>query len=235
MKEQAGDILVFLPGAGEIRRAQEILEIDQVNATMFPLYGDMTFQKQQEALLPNSQGLRKVVLATSIAETSLTIEGITTVIDCGYSRVPKFDPRSGLTKLETVKVTRDAADQRAGRAGRLGPGVCYRLWAQGTHHHLLPSRQPEVLEADLAPLMLELFNWGAGVTELNWITSPPTGALNQANELLKDLGAIENNIITSRGKEMLRLPTHPRIAHMLLSANSEREKLLAIDLSLIHI
>ena len=231
LKEQSGDILVFLPGAGEIRRTQDTLETDNVNTTIFPLYGDMPFQKQQEALMPNSQGLRKVVLATSIAETSLTIQGITTVIDSGYSRVPKFDPRSGLTKLETVKVTRDAADQRAGRAGRLGPGVCYRLWAPATHQHLQAARQPEILEADLVPMMLELFSWGAQVTELNWITPPPTGAVSQATALLDDLKAIEKNKITARGKEMLGLPTHPRIAHMLLSANSEKEKLLAIDIA----
>src|SRR5258708_23199941 len=133
LKEQEGDILVFLPGAGEIRRTQEILETENVAAAIFPLYGDLPFQKQQEALRPNTQGLRKVVLATSIAETSLTIEGITTVIDCGLARVPKFDPRSGLTKLETVRVTCDASDQRAGRAGRLGPGVCYRLWSKASH------------------------------------------------------------------------------------------------------
>ena len=166
LKEQSGDVLVFLPGAGEIRRAQGILETDHVGASIFPLYGDLSFQKQQEALRPDPQGLRKVVLATSIAETSLTIEGITTVIDSGYSRVPKFDPRSGLTKLETVRVTRDAADQRTGRAGRLGPGVCYRLWAQATHSHLLPARQPEILDADLAPLMLEIFNWRTDVSEI---------------------------------------------------------------------
>jgi ATP-dependent helicase HrpB len=231
LKEQPGDILVFLPGAGEIRRTQEILESDTLPATLFPLYGDMPFQKQQEALMPILQGPRKVVLATSIAETSLTIEGITTVIDCGYSRVPKFDPRSGLTKLETVRVTGDAADQRAGRAGRLAPGVCYRLWAQATHQHLQSSRQPEILEADLAAMMLELFSWGAAVTELNWITPPPSGAVSQATELLDDLGAIKKNKITVRGKDMLRLPTHPRIAHMLLSASSEGEKLLATDIA----
>jgi len=231
LTEQSGDVLVFLPGAGEIRRIQEILETENVTGSIFPLYGDMPFQKQQEALMPHPRGIRKVVLATSIAETSLTIEGIVTVIDSGYSRVPKFDPRSGLTKLETVRVTRDAADQRAGRAGRLGPGVCYRLWAQVTHQHLLPARQPEILEADLAPLMLELFNWGTDVRALHWITPPPMGAVNQAMELLDELGAIEKNKITLRGKEMLRLPTHPRIAHMLLSANSEREKLLAIDIA----
>lgn len=231
LREQEGDLLVFLPGTGEIKRAQEILETDQVGASVFPLYGDMPFQKQQEALLPLSDGRRKVVLATSIAETSLTIEGITTVIDSGFSRTPRFDLRSGLTKLETVRVTRDAADQRAGRAGRLGPGVCYRLWAQATHQHLQPARQPEILEADLAPLMLELFNWGADVNELLWITPPPSGAVAQANELLKSLDAIEDNRITPRGKEILRLPTHPRLAHLLMSAHSEKEKSLAADIA----
>ena len=230
LKEQAGDLLVFLPGAGEIQRTHQMLEADGVNAEIFPLYGDLPFQKQQAALLPGKGG-RKIVLATSIAETSLTIEGITTVIDGGYSRAPRFDPRSGFTKLETVRVTRDAADQRAGRAGRLGPGVCYRLWAQGTHQHLQPARQPEILEADLAPLMLELFNWGADVKELNWITPPPSGAVHQAVELLEELEAVAQNKITARGKEMLRLPTHPRLAHMLLSATSEKDKSLAVDIA----
>ncbi|MBS1506415.1 MAG: ATP-dependent helicase HrpB [Bacteroidetes bacterium] len=229
LREQRGDLLVFLPGTGEIKRAQEILEADLVGASVFPLYGDMPFQKQQEALQPTPN--RKVVLATSIAETSLTIEGITTVIDSGFSRTPRFDLRSGLTKLETVRVTRDAADQRAGRAGRLGPGVCYRLWALATHQHLQAARQPEILEADLAPLMLELYSWGAEVSELQWITPPPPGAVAQATELLKALGAIEDNRITPRGKDMLRLPTHPRIAHLLLSAKSEREKSLATDIA----
>ncbi len=218
LREQSGDMLVFLPGAGEIQRVLTSLENENVSALVVPLYGDLPFKKQQEAILPHPQGLRKIVLATSIAETSLTIEGITTVVDSGYARVPRFDPRSGLTRLETVRVTRDAADQRAGRAGRLGPGVCYRLWAEATHHMLQPSRQPEILEADLASLMLELANWGIqNLNELTWITTPPEGAVKQARELLHNLEALENNKITTRGKEMLKLPTHPRIAHMLLS------------------
>ncbi len=217
-KEQRGDLLVFLPGAGEIRRVQEILETENSGAEVFPLYGDLSFQQQQQAILPNTGGSRKIVLATSIAETSLTIEGITTVIDSGYARVSKFDPRSGLTKLETVRVTQDAADQRAGRAGRLGPGVCYRLWPKATHQHLQATRLPEILEADLAPLMLELFQWGTNVNDLKWITNPPSGNVSQAIDLLNELGAIEENKITARGKEMTRMPTHPRIAHMLLSS-----------------
>ncbi|HCZ35759.1 MAG TPA: ATP-dependent helicase HrpB [Cytophagales bacterium] len=217
LQEQAGDVLVFLPGAGEIQHVQQLLEAENISGVV-PLFGDLPFKKQQEAILPHPQGLRKIVLATSLAETSLTIEGITTVIDSGYARVPRFDPRSGLTRLETIRVTRDAADQRAGRAARLGPGVCYRLWPEATHHTLQPNRQPEILEADLASLVLELANWGVNdLNELTWITPPPPGAISQARELLNDLEALEENKITARGKEMLKLPTHPRIAHMLLS------------------
>ncbi|HEX6226697.1 MAG TPA: ATP-dependent helicase HrpB [Chryseolinea sp.] len=221
VREQSGDILTFLPGTGDIHRVRELLEAENLPVNIFPLYGDLPFHQQQDALLPNSDGIRKVVLATSIAETSLTIEGITTVVDSGQSRVPRFDPRSGLTRLETIRVTKDAADQRAGRAGRLGPGVCYRLWSEATHHSLQPMRQPEILEADLAPLLLDLANWGiADPFDLMWITPPPAGAVNQAKELLSQLGALQEWKITARGKEMLRLPTHPRIAHMLLEATA---------------
>ena len=235
LREQAGDMLVFLPGAGEIQRVQTLLETENSSALVVPLYGDLPFKKQQEAILPHPQGMRKIVLATSIAETSLTIEGITTVVDSGHARVPRFDPRSGLTRLETVRVTKDAADQRAGRAGRLGPGVCYRLWSEATHHLLQPSRQPEIMEADLASLILELANWGIqNLNELTWITSPPEGAVKQARELLHTLEALENNKVTARGKEMLKLPTHPRIAHMLLSPLSLRgEVALATDMAAI--
>lgn len=219
LSEQRGDILVFLPGAGEIQRVAGMLEEDHVSALVVPLYGDLPFKKQQDAILPHPQGLRKIVLATSIAETSLTIEGITTVVDSGYARVPRFDPRSGLTRLETVRVTKDAADQRAGRAARLGPGVSYRLWSEATHHTLQATRQPEILEADLATFVLELANWGIqNLNELTWITPPPEGAVKQARELLHNLEALDENKITARGKEMLKLPTHPRIAHMLLTS-----------------
>jgi ATP-dependent helicase HrpB len=143
--------------------------------------------------------------------------------------VPRYDVRSGLTRLETIRVTRDAADQRAGRAGRLGPGICYRLWPEATQHHLQASRKPEIEEADLAPLMLELFNWGVKkIDELNWVTLPPTGAVSQATELLEQLGAIDNGTITNRGKEMLKLPTHPRMAHMLLVAKDEGNDTISV-------
>ena len=233
LREQQGDILAFLPGAGEIRRAGEILQGENIPAIVCPLYGELPFARQQEAILPDPAGSRKVVLATSIAETSLTIEDIATVVDCGFSRVPRFDPRSGLTRLDTVRVTRDSADQRAGRAGRLGPGVCYRLWTEATHRNLLPHRQPEILEADLAPLILELAQWGIkNINELTWITPPPAGAVAQAKELLHQLEALEDDAITTRGKEMLRLPTHPRIAHMLITARDDmRLLLLATDIA----
>jgi len=231
-REQQGDILVFLPGAGDIHRVEENLQNEIPSALVCPLYGDMPFKKQQEAILPHASGGRKIVLATSIAETSLTIEGITTVIDSGYSRVPRFDVRTGLTRLETVRVTKDSADQRAGRAGRLGPGVCYRLWSEGSNHHLQSSRQPEITEADLSSLMLELYAWGIrNVEELKWITIPPKGAVQQANDLLTQLGAIVDKGITERGKQMLQLPTHPRIAHMLLEAKKDDLVALACDVA----
>lgn len=225
LQEQQGDVLVFLPGTGEIKQVASLLD-EITSAQVVPLYGDLPFKQQQVAILPHPQGMRKVVLATSLAETSLTIEGITTVIDSGFSRVPKFDPRSGLTRLETVRVTKDSADQRAGRAARLGPGVCYRMWAETLNHTLQATRQPEMLEADLTSFVLELANWGIqNLNELTWITTPPEGAVKQARELLHALDALADNKITSRGKEMLKLPTHPRIAHMLLSADKNLTEL----------
>ncbi len=226
LREQAGDLLVFLPGVGEIHRTADLLP----SAAVCKLYGDMPLAEQQEVLKPRADGLRKVVLATSVAETSLTIEGIRVVIDTGFSRVPRFDPRSGLTRLETVRVTQDAADQRAGRAGRTAPGVCYRLWPQ--HLALVPQRKPEILEADLASLVLELAQWGVrDIHELTWMTAPPAGAVQQATELLQQLEALEGNRITARGRAMLQLPTHPRLAHMLVWARENGLSTLAADVA----
>jgi ATP-dependent helicase HrpB len=223
-KEAEGDILAFFPGAGEINKVAGMLESELPSASIFPLYGDLNMKQQQEAILPLA-GRRKIVLATSIAETSLTIEGVSIVVDSGYSRVPRFDPRSGLNRLETVRVTRDAADQRSGRAGRLGPGISYRLWTESMNHNLVAHRSPEILEADLAPVMLELANWGVNnVNELTWITAPPPGAVKQALDILEQLEAIEDGRITVWGKKMVELPTHPRIAHLLLSASELIEK-----------
>ncbi len=230
--EKQGDILAFLPGAGEIMRTAELLDASGLPIFLYPLYGDLNFKRQQEAILPHPEGRRKVVLATSIAETSLTIEGVSIVVDSGYSRVPRFDPRSGFTRLETIKVTKDSADQRAGRAGRLGPGTCYRLWSESSHTNLLPRRNPEILEADLAPMMLELSQWGVqNINELTWITPPPPGAVSQALQLLNELGALHDKTITERGRQMLRLPTHPRIAHMLIEAMNSKGKDSALALA----
>jgi ATP-dependent helicase HrpB len=229
-----GDVLAFLPGAGEIKRTLEILESELSGISILPLYGDLPQQKQQEAILPDPGGKRKVVLATSIAETSLTIEGIGIVVDSGAARAPRFDPRTGLTRLETIKVTQDAASQRAGRAGRLGPGVCYRLWSEGTHQQLVSHRTPEILEADLAPTVLELAQWGVkDIRSLIWLSPPPAGAFNQAKELLNQLEAMNADQITERGKAMLKLPTHPRIAHLLLEGQEDKLTALASDIAAI--
>ena len=232
MNENSGDILAFFPGSGEIARTAEILEREKINAKIFPLFGDMPIHLQQEAILPAKNGERKIVLATSLAETSLTIEGVNIVVDCGFSRVPKFDTRSGLTRLETIRVTKDSADQRAGRAGRLGPGICYRLWTEGFNHHLVPHRSAEILDADLASLVLELSNWGTEkINSLTWLSTPPAGTVMQAKELLVQLGALEKNKISIRGKEMLRLPTHPRIAHLLIEGRKSKQRSLACDIA----
>jgi ATP-dependent helicase HrpB len=230
--KEEGDILAFFPGAGEITRTKELLENSIPEALLYPLYGDLTAREQDKAIQPDPSGLRKIVLATSIAETSLTIEGIKVVVDCGLARVPKFDPRSGLSKLETIKVTQDAADQRAGRAGRLGPGVCYRLWTQASHQHLLPQRTPEILEADLSPTLLELARWGVtDVKSLSWLSPPPSASISQASDLLNVLEALSNGKISEEGKQLSRLPTHPRIARMLLKADAHDLKPLACDVA----
>ncbi len=233
LREDTGDILVFLPGAAEIGRVAEALyENLPTGIRLHLLYGDLPLAQQQDAIVPDPEGRRKVVLATTIAETSLTIEGVHVVIDAGLSRVPRFDPRSGLTRLETLSVTRDAADQRAGRAGRLGPGIAYRLWAEGSHQYLQAQREPEILQADLAPMALELAFWGVtDMLDLGWPTPPPVGHLNQALELLTQLDALENGRITARGKDLLRLPTHPRLAHMLAAGEALGFAGLACDIA----
>nr|MBA3706889.1 ATP-dependent helicase HrpB [Bacteroidota bacterium] len=231
---QSGDILAFLPGAGDIQRTVELLEQEFSDISLHPLFGDLPLQKQQEAILPHPLGKRKVVLATSIAETSLTIEGIKIVIDSGYCKAPRFDPRTGLTRLDTIRITQDMATQRAGRAGRLGPGVCYRLWNEASHQHLLPNRSPEIMEADLAPTIIELAQWGIeDMSKLSWLTMPPAAAVSQAKKLLEGLGALKENKITAHGKEMLRLPTHPRIAHLLLEGKKYNLTVLATDIAAI--
>lgn len=232
LRETEGDILVFLPGAGEINRTGENLETRGTGCIIRPLYGDLSFAEQEAALLPDQHGLRKIVLATSIAETSLTIEGISVVVDCGYSRIPQFDPDTGLDRLITVRVTKDTADQRAGRAGRLGPGYCYRMWTETIQMHLQPSRRAEILDADLAPLLLSIYKWGySNVSALTWITPPPHQSVLQAKSLLEQLAAIDGEKITEHGKALLSLPAHPRIAHMLLISKANNHAELACDIA----
>lgn len=232
LNETQGDILVFLPGKAEILKTAEMLKRAHPTLAVYPLYGQLPHGKQQAALLPHPAGKRKVVLATSIAETSLTIEGVQVVIDTGYTRSSRFDPKSGLTRLVTLPVTKDAADQRAGRAGRLGPGTCYRLWTTATQLNLLAFRTPEILETDLTALVLELTKWGTtAIQSLTWITPPPKAAIHQAFETLEAIGALEAGRITAHGKAVHALPCHPRIAHMLLKGVDTKLVELATDVA----
>jgi ATP-dependent helicase HrpB len=235
-----GDVLVFLPGVAEIRRtAMRIAELgvgggSGAKVRVMELHGSLSQEEQDRVLAPGLSGERKVVLATSLAETSLTVEGVRVVVDSGLSRVPRFSPRTGMTRLETVPVSRASADQRRGRAGRLGPGICYRMWTE-PEHRLLPSRStPELLQADLAPLALELAAWGvADAAELRWLDVPPAAALAQARGLLAELGALDARTaaLTAHGRELARIGAQPRLAHMLLRARTLGLGALACELA----
>ena len=216
--EESGSALVFLPGVGEIRRVEERLQGLGREVDLAPLYGDLSPAEQDRAIAPSPAGRRKVVLATSIAETSLTIEGVRIVVDSGLMRMPRFSPRSGMTRLETMRVSQASADQRRGRAGRLEAGICYRLWTEEAQRGLLPFTPPEILDADLAPLALELAAWGTGdAASVPWLTPPPAAALATARALLLDLGAVDPaGAITPHGRAMARLGQHPRLAHLIL-------------------
>ncbi len=232
--ETEGDILVFLPGAGEINRLQSALtEVGKKrNISVLPLFGNLSQKDQDRALLPEKDGRRKIVLSTDIAETSLTIEGVRVVVDSGLSRKPRFDPNSGMSRLETKRISRASADQRTGRAGRQGPGLSYRFWPRAEDRGLIPHSDPEIANADLCSLALELAKWGADPDELDWMTPPPSGLLSQAQDLLKTLdGLDEDGAITPLGEEMVRLPLHPRLAHMILKAKDIEQGDLACDLA----
>ncbi|MBA2251966.1 MAG: ATP-dependent helicase HrpB, partial [Nitrospirales bacterium] len=222
LADETGSMLVFLPGMAEIRRVERrLLESGLAsNVLIAPLHGDLPQQAQDLAIASPIAGTRKIVLSTSIAETSLTIEGVRVVIDSGLMRVSRFEPRTGMTKLDTIKITHDSAEQRRGRAGRLEPGVCYRLWTAAEHKSLLLRRPPEIIDADLAPLVLELAVWGTGdAGDLSWLDSPPVGALTQAKDLLARLCAIDpHGRITAHGRRMADIPLHPRLAHMISKA-----------------
>ncbi|EYD77650.1 ATP-dependent helicase HrpB [Rubellimicrobium mesophilum DSM 19309] len=223
LAETDGDVLAFLPGEGEIRRTESLLaNLDDV--AVRPLYSALPASAQRLALEPAET--RKVVLATSIAETSLTIPGIRAVVDAGRARRSRFDSASGMSALVTERVTRAEATQRAGRAGRVAPGTAWRLWTRGEEGGLQPFPPPEILAADLAPLALDLALWGSD--DLPFLTPPPVGALNEARRLLTDLGALRDGRITPHGKEMAALAVHPRLAHMLLRAGKPAAPLAAI-------
>jgi len=233
LAETSGDVLVFLPGVYDIRRCQEVLADLAAKVDLRPLYGDLPFAEQEKAILPGLK--RKVVLATNIAETSLTIDGVSVVIDAGYERRPHFDAARGMASLDTVRISRASADQRAGRAGRQQPGVCYRLWSEGTHGALLPFTPPEIMSADLATLALDLARWGvADAGKLIWLDPPPVGHLAGARTLLRLLGALDDaDRLTPLGEAMAHLPTHPRLARLLLAAQENGTPGLGADLTVL--
>ena len=223
LAEPGGDILCFLPGEGEIRRCEEELRtdgVDRLGGVVMPLYGALPKEEQDAVLrpLPAGNGKRKVVLATSIAETSLTIEGVTTVIDSGLMRVSRFSASSGMNRLETLRLTRDRAEQRRGRAGRVCAGLCLRLWTEAQDRLLLPAMKAEIMDADLAPTVLTAATWGTtAIDGLPWLTPPPAANWENAKSLLRMLGALDaENRITDRGRRMARLAAHPRLANMML-------------------
>ena len=234
LAEEPGDALVFLPGAAEIRRVAQNLEAGGLppGTLLLPLYGELAPEAQDRALAPAAPGRRKVVLATSIAETSLTIEGVRIVVDSGLARRARFDPGSGMSRLETLPVSQASAEQRRGRAGRLAPGVCYRVYTEAAGRALPPATTPEVLEADLAPLALDLAAWGTAAGALGWLDPPPAAHLAQARELLTALGALDAaGRILPAGQRMARLGLHPRLAHMLLAAQGGAARTLACRLA----
>jgi ATP-dependent helicase HrpB len=233
LREETGSVLVFLPGVGEIRQLEAALRSADPgdDVILAPLHGQLDAPAQDTAIQPASGGKRKVVLATAIAETSLTIEGIRVVIDSGLMRLQRFDPNSGLTRLVTLPVSQAAADQRCGRAGRLQAGVCYRLWPE--RQHLLPHSPAEILQADLTPLVLELAHWGVReVSQLKWLDVPPAAHIAQATDLLQRLGALDASArVTAQGRAMLQLGAHPRLAHMMLRGRALGYGSLACELA----
>jgi len=231
LADERGDMLVFLPGIGEINRVQRLLG-HMEGVVVRPLHGSLKPVEQERAIKPDPAGKQRIILATTIAETSVTIEGITVVIDCGWKRVPRFNANSGLTGLDTVRISKASAAQRAGRAGRLASGTCYRLWNKGVDAGLKAFDLPEIRQADLASLVLELANWGVpDPAQLSWLDPPPESSFHQAKELLVRLGAIDpQGLITNSGREMGKLPLHPRLARMVILSSEENKK-EAVDLA----
>jgi len=237
LRADAGSLLVFLPGAAEIRRSEALLRerVGDPAIDIVPLHGALDADVQDRAIAPAPPGRRKVVLATSIAETSLTIEGVRVVIDCGLARVPRYEPDVGLTRLETVRVSRASADQRRGRAGRTEPGVCYRLWDEPQTAALEPANRPEILAADLSGLVLDLAHWGvADPAQLAFLDPPPPAALAQAKALLGELNAIDRaGRITEEGRRLRELPLPPRLARMVVDAAAAADAVRAAEIAVV--
>ncbi|WP_085677160.1 MULTISPECIES: ATP-dependent helicase HrpB [unclassified Pseudomonas] len=237
LAEQPGSVLVFLPGQAEIRRVHQSLQDalgERPEVLLCPLHGELDLNAQRAAIDPPPKGQRKVVLATNIAETSLTIDGVRVVIDAGLARVPRFDPGSGMTRLDTQRISRASATQRAGRAGRLEPGVCYRLWSEAQHEQLAAHGSAEILQADLAGLALQLARWGVTPEQLRWLDQPPAAAFSQAEDLLARLGAFRpgsRDNLSEHGQAMAELPAHPRIAHLLLRGQDLGLATMACDVA----
>ncbi|MDF2157968.1 ATP-dependent helicase HrpB [Algoriphagus sp. CAU 1675] len=229
-----GDFLVFLPGQGEIKKAAGILSRALPEDSIVPLYGQLSYSEQQKAILPHPSGKRKIVLSTDIAETSLTIEGVRVVVDSGFAKSSRFDPRSGLSKLVLHRISKDSADQRSGRAGRLSAGNSYRLWGKGTQNLLADFRTPELLEADLTGMVLDMKAWGKqDIRTMTWLTPPSAGNLALAEKTLEEIEAVSEGQLTPHGKEILQLPCHPRIAHMLIYAKKANQLGLGTDIAAI--
>ncbi|MCR5361662.1 MAG: ATP-dependent helicase HrpB [Bacteroidales bacterium] len=234
-REHEGDILVFLPGEAEIRRCAEALADTLAPTRICPLFGMLSSQEQRAAIAPSRAGERKIVLSTPIAETSLTIQGVRVVIDSGLCRRLVFNPQNSLSHLQTVPISMDMATQRMGRAGRVAPGTCYRMWSLADEHRMADCRTPEILEADLCSMVLDIAAWGtADVASLPWLTPPPAAHVAQAQQLLRLLGALDDDgKITPHGRQLAALPCHPRVAQMLVSARSADESRLACQLAAI--
>ncbi|WP_057936405.1 ATP-dependent helicase HrpB [Algoriphagus resistens] len=233
-KVHTGDFLVFLPGQGEIRKAQEVLRKALPDDLILPLYGQLSPTDQNRAIMPHPSGKRKIVLSTDIAETSLTIEGVAVVVDSGFAKSSRFDPRSGLSRLVLHRISKDSADQRSGRAGRLTAGHSYRLWTKAIENQLHEYRTPELMEADLTGLVLDMKAWGKqDIRAMTWLTPPPAGSLALAEKTLESIEAIQDGKLTPHGKEVHQLPTHPRIAHMLINAEAIDQLGLATDIAAI--
>src|SRR6185437_13316319 len=231
LAETAGDVLVFLPGRREIAQAQGMVAESNPQIEVLPLHGELSLAEQQAVLAPADGGRRRVILATNVAESSITVAGVRAVIDAGLAREPRFDPNSGFTRLATVNISQASADQRAGRAGRVAPGIAYRLWPES--RRLEPSRTPEITQAELSGFALELAAWGVGgdaASALRWLDAPPAGALSAARDLLQRLGAIDAALhITALGRDMLHLGANPRMAAAALRT-PEAQRPLIVDL-----